>query len=60
MLNGLISNKLKVKGAKLYIALIDFKAVFDKVGKKKMKRKASGKRIRGKMHRMIRVVYKET
>lgn len=60
VLNGLINNKLKAKGGKLYIALVDFKAAFDKVGRGKMKRKAWTKGIRGNMHRMIRVVYKET
>lgn len=60
VLNGIINNKLKKKGGKLYIGFIDFKAAFDTVKRVKWKIKAWKKGIKGKMHRMIRIAYRRT
>ena len=60
VLNSLINNRIKKKGGKLYVAFVDFKAAFDKVNRKLMLRKIWEKGIKGKMHRMIRGIYRET
>ena len=60
VLNSLINNRIKKKGGKLYVVFVDFKAAFDKVNKKLMLRKIREKGIKGKMHRMIRGIYRET
>lgn len=59
-LNAVINKKLKVKGGKLYVAFIDFKAAFDRVNREKMIVKLKQKGIVGRMLETIRGIYRET
>lgn len=60
VLNALINNKLKQKGGKLYVAFVDFKAAFDSVDRVLLLRKLWDKGVRGKLHKLIRAIYKKT
>lgn len=60
MLNALIGNKLKEKGAKMYVAFANFMAAFDSIDRKIMLEKIRKYGIRGRMFRMIKEIYKET
>ena len=60
VINSLIGNRLKNKGGKLYAALIDFKAAFDKVDRQIMIRKLEAIGVKGKVLIMIKRIYRET
>lgn len=60
VLNSLINNRLKVKRGKLYVAFIDFQKAFDTVVRDLMLAKIWDIGIRGRMHTMIREIYRNT
>lgn len=60
VLNALIESKLKSKGGKLYVCLIDFKAAFDTISRRRLLKKLKEIGINGRMHRMIASIYEDT
>lgn len=60
VLNSLIGNKLKMKGGKLYVAFVDFKAAFDMVDRDLLMRKLRRIGVTGRMLKMIGNIYEKT